>query len=195
MEGKERMKVLKKTVPLWAVIVALVAVSGVAIAAVVISQQINTQIQILASYGMEVYDTDGTTLLTSVDFGSAYRDDNFFTPTDSIYYYIKNTGEADIWVSFSVTDPVSDVTIQVHTVSALRKLYANNNVQRSRHLYRIGTQNATTTIFPLFFQSQTQKEAVGNPYPTGLEQNWTENQQSARSIQKGSTVKRLRGFA
>jgi hypothetical protein len=112
-EGKKKMKLLKKTVPLWALLLVAIMSASAVVATVVITQQINTQIQILAAYGMEVYGTDQTTLLTSVDFGVHHRGDQFYSTAEPQYYYIKNIGEADIWISFNVIDWIDDIQISV----------------------------------------------------------------------------------
>jgi len=99
---EEKMKYIKRSVPLWALILALVAFGSIAIAAIVVTREVSLNMVIQARYDMKVYDTDHTTELMSINLGTFYRGDTKRFPSTS-NYFIDNIGEADIWLSWSKT--------------------------------------------------------------------------------------------
>ena len=102
MNGGDKMKYIKRSVPLWAFILALVAFGSIALAAIVVTREVSLNMVIQARYDMKVYDTDHTTELTSINLGTFYRGDTKRFPSTS-NYFIDNIGEADIWLSWSKT--------------------------------------------------------------------------------------------
>lgn len=103
---------MQKKLKIGLSLVLVVALIITVYASIITTQNITTSITIIATYGMEVYDTDGTTLLTSIDFGEHHRGDIFKTPSDVPCYTIKNIGEAAIWISYGVTDFPNDIQIE-----------------------------------------------------------------------------------
>lgn len=94
------MKLIKRSVPLWALILALVASGSIALAAIVVTREVSLTMVIQARYDMKVFDTDHTTELTPIDLGTFYRGDEKRFPSGTDNYFIDNIGEADIWVSW-----------------------------------------------------------------------------------------------
>lgn len=117
------MKILKKSVPLWVVIVSVVALTGVAIAAIIITWDISTQLEITGVWGITCYEWDKTTELPSIDFGFLHPEDVKRYPTAN-YYYIVNTGDYEFWVSYTIINapPSTDVTIEVFVGNGETKL-------------------------------------------------------------------------
>jgi len=103
MNVGEKMKFIKRSVPLWALILALVAFGSIALAAIVVTREVSLNMVIQARYDMKVYDTDHATELTSINLGTFYRGDKKTFPSDAptTYYFVDNIGEADIWLSWS----------------------------------------------------------------------------------------------
>jgi len=94
------------------VVVALI-IAGIAVsAAIVASFKINTSIQILANYGIEVYDTDHTTPLASLDFGQYFRDDPRKRFPEVGTYFI-DSHEGKVWLSYSLTGWPAGVTFEL----------------------------------------------------------------------------------
>ena len=103
------MTILRKQIPLWALIVSVIAVASVA-AAIVANWQLNLTMEIAAKMEIRIYDTDGVTELHSIDFGTLHRDSVYNFPSDApgSYYFVKNTGEAKFWVSWNSTELTGD---------------------------------------------------------------------------------------
>jgi hypothetical protein len=108
-----KFKLLKRSVPLWAVLLICAVAASSVLAAIVVSRQLSASITIEAVYDIEIYDTDKTTILTSVDFGVATRGEAKTLPDGGLRYYIKNTGDKEIWISFTVANAPADVTFKV----------------------------------------------------------------------------------
>lgn len=108
------MKMLKKTVPLWAVIVALLAVTSVAVAAVVVTRQVSVQFTISSSPDMEILDTDQSTILTSMDFGTVDPGSSPALPVGADRYYIENAGNTEFWVRFNIANLPADVVFKLY---------------------------------------------------------------------------------
>jgi len=97
------MKILKKTIPLWAVLLVVILSASAVVAAIVATRQVSFTMRILAHNDIELYEHDHATILTSIALGDFYRKDvkSFPSNAPSSYYYIDNIGEADVWVSWS----------------------------------------------------------------------------------------------
>ena len=96
-------------------VLLLLALTALVTAAVVITFTIDMQIQILAVYGLTAYDTDHTTELTFIDWGALYRGNDTRRPeTTGAFYYLDNTGEGKIWLSYSINDWPSGVMLEVY---------------------------------------------------------------------------------
>jgi hypothetical protein len=108
------MKVLKKTVPLWAVIVALLAVTSVAVAAIVVTREVGMQITISAQPEMEILDTDQSTILTSINWGTVAPGSAPSLPGGSDRYYVKNTGNEEFWISYTLAGLPSEIEFKIY---------------------------------------------------------------------------------
>ena len=84
--------------PLWATIVALLAVVGVAVAAVQFTYQISNTMRIAAYWTLEVWNEDHTELVTAVDWG-----DFALGTTIENVFWIKNVGNVNVYPSWNVT--------------------------------------------------------------------------------------------
>ena len=93
------MKILKKSVPLWVTILAILAVISVAIAAIHFTYQITNQMSIAAFYTLEVWNEDKTELVTTVDWEAFILG----TSVEKVVW-IKNVGNVDVWPTWNVTD-------------------------------------------------------------------------------------------
>ena len=108
------MKLIKRSVPLWALILALVASGSIALAAIVVTKEVSLTMVIQAHYDMKVCDVDHETELTSIDLGIFNRDQTKRFPSEG-NYWIDNTDEADIWVRWTKTGTwPSGVTITMY---------------------------------------------------------------------------------
>lgn len=109
------MKVIHRSVPLWALLLALVACGSVAIAAVMLYREVIVTMKIEGRWDMEILDTDKTTILTSLDLGTLYRDDiKRYPEIGTKNYWIRNIGDYAFYVSQSNTGVPSDVTFKVY---------------------------------------------------------------------------------
>jgi len=87
-----------------------------AYAATVAYREISTNMKIEAQSDLEIIDTDYTTILTFIDFGTLCRGDTATYPSGAPgeIYYIKNIGECDIWLNYDVTSLPSNVNLEMH---------------------------------------------------------------------------------
>lgn len=110
------MKMLKKTVPLWALLLVVIVSTSAVAATLIIQRNVNLSLTITPVMGMEVLGSDGATPLTSVPLGEFYRGDSktfpSTYPTDK--YYIKNTGDANVYIKYDVGTMTSGCTMKVY---------------------------------------------------------------------------------
>lgn len=117
-EAKEENKpmkqgILKKSIPLPVVLViAMVAVGGIAQLLYYYNHDVSTSMTILATYGVEILDEVGETL-TNIAFGDFYRGEMEIFPGDPGVYLISNVGEDSIYIYFTVTGVPTDGTIRL----------------------------------------------------------------------------------
>ena len=69
--------------------------------------------EIAGVYDMAILDTDGTTELSSINFGTLHGGDTKRYPASG-HYYIYNLGDYHIWMSFDLTGFPSDVTFTLY---------------------------------------------------------------------------------
>lgn len=122
------MRLKTKTKAAIAIILATVLTATIAYATVVIFRDVSIGIKIEAVYGMELYDTDQTTVLTSIDFGVAYRNQKITKPGGTDWFWIKNEGEAKLYYSYNMTNVPSNVTFQVNLEGSILPL---NTISRA----------------------------------------------------------------
>lgn len=108
-----KFKLLKRSVPLWAVLLICAVATTTVIAAMVAYRQVSMTMEVKAHYDVELYQPDHTTVLTDIDLGTFYRLDNKKFPSDAptSYYFVENIGEANIWVSWSRVSFPTGVTV------------------------------------------------------------------------------------
>ncbi len=92
-------KVLKRSIPLWTLIVAVTCVSIVVFAVVQYTHQITNTMTVRAEYSIEVWNEGKTALVTSIDWGEFA---NLNEAKDTILW-IKNVGNKDIRYSWNAT--------------------------------------------------------------------------------------------
>jgi len=109
------MKLLKKTVPLWAVLLVVVLSASAVVAAIMISKDVSTPLTIEGQYNMVVLDTDKTTELTMLDLGTLHKGDVVTYPAnpEASPFWIKNTGDYDLYISAEVVGSPTEVYYQV----------------------------------------------------------------------------------
>lgn len=97
----------------------LISIISVAYAAILVQKQIPAPIRIKPTCSMEIYDTDGTTLLASIPLGDftwntyAYFPGKTLQQNPDLYYLIKNNDQVDFYVQFQVADFPEGVTVYV----------------------------------------------------------------------------------
>lgn len=101
-------------VPILTLTAICLIVSMGVIAALVASRTVTTSITIVAHMDLEVYDIDGTTILTSINFGELYRGTTTMFPGSLDTYFIKNIGEETIYVGWDFDGTIMPVTIAVY---------------------------------------------------------------------------------
>jgi len=100
------MKILKRSVPLWVLAVAILAVVSVAIAAIMVTRHVDITMHI-KGYAFKVYDTDRTTELVAIDFGDLDAGQTYTFPegaNQTYAYYLVNTGDYMLYASYNLTD-------------------------------------------------------------------------------------------
>lgn len=104
--------------PLWAFIISLLTVAGIAIGAVLVTYDIETTMRIKMTVMLNVFDTDGLTPLTSITLGDFTHESSKFFPggagVPSTFYYINNTDEMPWYAGFTVTGSPSGVAWKVY---------------------------------------------------------------------------------
>ena len=108
------MRILKRTVPLWAVIVSLLAVVSVAVAGVMVYKQVQLQnMVVIGVWDMIILDIDGVTELTSIDLGEFIRGETRSFGSMDNPYQIKNVGDQYLYTSYSLSELPADVTFKM----------------------------------------------------------------------------------
>jgi len=79
--------------------------------AVVASFTISTSMTISATYGITVFDTDHSTVLSSLGFGEFHRGDSRRFPSAGTYFI--DSAEGSLWLSYTLTDWPSGVTLEL----------------------------------------------------------------------------------
>ncbi len=100
------MKTLKRSVPLWVLVVAIIGVVSVAIAAIMVTRYVDITMHI-KGYAFTVYDTDRATELTYIDFGDLDAGQTYTFPegaNQTYAYYLVNTGDYLLYASYNLTD-------------------------------------------------------------------------------------------
>ena len=64
---------------------------------------------------IEIYDVDGVTILENIDFGDFHRGETKRFP-ESGNYWVKNTGDQNIYLSWSIEGLPTDVKIYIYGV-------------------------------------------------------------------------------
>jgi hypothetical protein len=107
--GDEEMqtKVLKRSVPLWALIVAMTCVGVVVFSVVQFTYQITNTMTVRADYSIEVWNEGKTSLVTSIDWGEFA---NLNEAKDTILW-IKNVGNKYVKYSWNATSLSSQFSI------------------------------------------------------------------------------------
>jgi hypothetical protein len=102
-----KFKLLKRSVPLWVVLlICAVAVSSV-IAAVYFTLPIPSAVQV-KSYEIEFWNEAKTAQITSFDFGVLQQSDEATSPAG----YVKNVGDANVWFAWVSDNLPSDFTLK-----------------------------------------------------------------------------------
>ena len=107
-------KIFDRSVPLWSLILALVACASVAIAVIVVYRDISLTMEIKGRYDMEVCGPDSETIIKTIEVGTLYRGDVKRLPGETSVYHIFNTGDYEWWLSYSTADWPSDVALEIY---------------------------------------------------------------------------------
>jgi len=105
---KEKEKVQKTVKARTALIVTLLAsiIVGSAVAAIMVTRNVDLFMRIKRSISLALFDTDGTTELTSINLGDWLWDETKYFPGGGIThvgaYFINNTDQTDLYISFTV---------------------------------------------------------------------------------------------
>ncbi len=138
-----KLKLLKRSVPLWAVLLICAVAASSVIAAIVAYRQVSMSMEVKARNDIELYQPDHTTVLTSIDLGTFYREDSKTFPSDAptSYFFIDNIGEANIWVSWSKQGFPSGVNVimMVDWGAGFQQVNENSIIQQP--LYTDGNDN------------------------------------------------------
>ena len=100
------MKLLKKSVPVWGVLL-LVILTGAAIAAIVFTYQLSNTMTIISNYELEVWNEAETQVITSIAWGDFSGIGNFKDTT----VVIKNIGNAETKPSWNATSMPTQFSI------------------------------------------------------------------------------------
>ena len=131
------MKTVKRSIPLWAVILAILSVVSVALAAIVLQRQIQMTAHIKA-YGLTIYDVDGVTELTSLNLGNLTAPSTTRFPSAGSYF-INNTGEMFInKLSFNTTNMPEYMSIVVYIQ---REDQTSYSLLQENELWTVGLSN------------------------------------------------------
>lgn len=113
------MKLLKKSVPLWVVILSTLTAVGVFAAALIASWDISTTLRVKRTVSIAVYDVDGQTELTSINLGDFLWNDMKIFPgivweIPAEPYFVNNTDQTDFYVGFNVEPDIPGIIFSVH---------------------------------------------------------------------------------
>ena len=92
-------KVLKRSVPLWALIVAMTCVGVVVFSVVQFTYQITNTMTVRAEYSIEVWNEGKTALVASIEWGEFAN----LNEAKGTILWIKNVGNKDIRYSWNAT--------------------------------------------------------------------------------------------
>lgn len=101
------MKALKRSVPLWALIVAVSCVGIVAFAVVQFTYQISNTMTVRADYSIEVWNEGKTALVTLIEWGEFAS----LNEAKDTILWIKNIGNKQLKYSWNVTSFPSQFSI------------------------------------------------------------------------------------
>jgi len=93
-------KVLKRSIPLWILIVAVTCVGVVVFSVVQFTQQISNIMTIRADYSIEVLNEDKTALVTPIDWGEFAS----LNEAKDTILWVKNVGNKNLRYSWNVTN-------------------------------------------------------------------------------------------
>jgi len=100
-------KVLKRSIPLWTLIVAVTCVGVVVFSVIQFTYQISNIMTVRTDYSIEVWNESKTALVTSIDWGEFAS----LHETKDAILWIKNVGNKDIRYSWNVTSFPSQFSI------------------------------------------------------------------------------------
>jgi hypothetical protein len=95
-----------------------VTLLSVATAAILLQKQIQTSMRVERTVAMEVFDTDGTTVLTAINFGDFLWGTNYFYPGKTTIepiqtYYVNNTDQTNYYVMAQLPSPDPNIIFQI----------------------------------------------------------------------------------
>jgi len=114
------MKILKRNVPLWAVILVLLAGTSVAFGSMLVYYDIQTTMRIKMTVMLNVLDVDGVTPLETITLGDFIHEQGKYYPGGLIgeipteYYFVNNTDEMPFYVGYYTADVPEGVTLRMY---------------------------------------------------------------------------------
>jgi hypothetical protein len=124
---------LKKTVSLKTTIIVAVLLSvlvGSAIAAIMVTRNVDLFMRVKRSISLTIFDTDGTTELTSINLGDWLWDETKYFPgagesEPAETYFINNTDQMDLYISFTIEGLPEDVVLAMYVKRGDKTSFTN----------------------------------------------------------------------
>lgn len=123
------MKLLKKSVPAWAVIIAIIATGALVFAAVKVTYDITSTVTVEAVYGITVLDYETKTIeISSFAFGTIAEGETISTyKLNGWGVCVKNTGNEEFYLGWNVTDlPAGFELICIDSMTGYDPIPQNN---------------------------------------------------------------------
>ena len=95
----EKMKMLNRSVPLWAVILSFVAIASISAATIYFTLEVPSVV-LVVSYEIELWNEGKTATVVSFNFGQMNPGESAYGPV----VWVKNAGDAEIWYAWHCDD-------------------------------------------------------------------------------------------
>ena len=99
----------KKKIGILPILCLMALTAGVTYAAIVYFVDVSMSLEIIGDYIIAVYDSSAVTPLTDISFGQLSK----YEVSSRGLYYIENTGDTEVYLSFSLTGWPADVPIYI----------------------------------------------------------------------------------
>lgn len=116
------MKLLKRGIPAWATLVAVLLAVSVTFASVMFTLDMPSTIIVAAEYNLQCLAEDLTTVITSFTFGECPQGQAVYTEV----IQIKNTGNYEAWVAWTVVDLPAGFSIVLKDINPTGEIPQND---------------------------------------------------------------------